>query len=125
MQESNIGRVIRWDEVEHGMLVRSDPGTGLVWHYVKLGEHGYTVGCHGTRPDARASWGYMVGSELPRWSGWSPADAPVTVIAEGMSGTEDGAAMRELAQAYDTRVSVQVDALEARRGDLTLKLMCL
>ena len=27
MQESNIGRVIRWDEVKHGMLVRSDPGT--------------------------------------------------------------------------------------------------
>ena len=66
MQESNIGRVIRWDDVEHGMLVRSDPGTGFVWHYVKLGEHGCTVGCHGTRPDSRASWGYMVGSDLPK-----------------------------------------------------------
>jgi len=82
--------VIRWDEVEHGMLVRSDPGTDFVWHYVKLGEHGCTVGCHGTRPDSRANWGHMVGSELPKWSGWS-ADMLVTVVAEGMTGAETGA----------------------------------
>ena len=50
---------------------------------------------------------------------------PVMVIAEGMSGTEDGVAMRALAQAYDARVSAQVDAFEARQGDLALKLMCL
>lgn len=122
MQESNIGRVIRWDEVEHGMLVRSDLGTGLVWHYVKLDVHGFCVGCQGP---SGSSWGYMTGSSLPLWETWSPAAMPVTVIAEGMSGTEDGAAMRELAQAYDTRVSVQVDAFEARQGDLALKLMCL
>ena len=122
MQESNIGRVIRWDEVEHGMLVRSNPGTGLVWHYVKLGEHGFCVGCQGR---SGSNWGYMTGSSLPLWETWSPAAMPVMVIAEGMSGTEDGVAMRALAQAYDARVSAQVDAFEARQGDLALKLMCL
>ncbi len=123
MQETNIGHVIRWDEVEHGMLVRSDPGTGLVWHYVKLGEHGCTVGCHGTRPDSRASWGYMVESELPKWSGWSLADALVTVVAEGMTGAERGAEMRALSEAYDARLEVEIAAFEARQNDLSLKLM--
>ncbi len=123
MQESNIGRVIRWDEVKHGMLVRSDPGTGFVWHYVKIGEHGYVVGCHGTHPDSRASWGYMVGSELPKWSGWSPADALVTVIAEGMTGAETGAELRALSEAYDARLEVEIAAFEARQNDLSLKLM--
>ena len=123
MQGSNIGRVIRWDEVKHGMLVRSDPGTGLVWHYVKLGEHGCTVGCHGTHPDSRASWGYMVGSELPKWSGWSLADALVTVVAEGMTGAETGARLRALSEAYDARLEVEIAAFEARQNDLSLKLM--
>jgi len=122
MQESNIGRVIRWDEVEHGMLVRSDPGTDFVWHYVKLGEHGYTVGCHGTRPDSRASWGHMVGSDLPKWSGWS-ADMLVTVVAEGMTGAETGARLRALSEAYDARLEVEIAAFEARQNDLSLKLM--
>lgn len=83
---------------------------------------GFCVGCQGP---SGSNWGYMTSSSLPLWQTWSPAEMPVTVVAEGMSGTEDGAAMRELAQAYDTRVSVQVDAFEARQGDLALKLMCL
>ena len=65
----------------------------------------------------------MVGSELPKWSGWSLADALVTVVAEGMTGAETGARLRALSEAYDARLEVEIAAFEARQNDLSLKLM--
>lgn len=100
---SRVGHTLAWCDVESGMLVRSTPETGFEWHYVRLGEHGACVGCSSERGN---SWGFMVGCELPLWDTWGAPGTDgtlprVTVIAEGIVGTETGAQLRALSEAYD------------------------
>lgn len=81
----------------------SAPRRGTSRHYVRLGEHGACVGCSSERGN---SWGFMVGCELPLWDTWGAPGTDgtlprVTVIAEGIAGTETGAQLRALSEAYD------------------------
>jgi len=125
MGVSRVGHSIEWSDVASGDLVRAVPETGFVWHYVRLEEHGACVGCSTERS---GSWGYMVGTELPRWDEWGPRDdgaRHVTVIAEGMTGDETGAQLRSIAQAYDAKREADLAAFEARQNELSLRLMCL
>lgn len=113
---SRVGQEVDWREVESGMLVRSDRGpsvseSSFVWHYVRLGDRGACVGCSTER---RGSWGYMVGSDLPRWNDWSPPGNDerrrVTIIAEDVTGSETGAELRALSEAYDAKVAADREA---------------
>jgi len=104
---SRVGQVLDWCDVESGMLVRSVPETGFVWHYVRHDEHGTCVGCSSERS---RSWGFMAGSQLPLWKTWGASGTDgklprVTVIAEGITGTETGAQLRALSEAYDARLT--------------------
>ena len=99
---SRVGHTLAWCDVESGMLVRSTPDTGLVWHYVRHGKHGTCVGCSSKYPGSRSgSWGFMAGYTLPIWDTWGAPGTDVTVIAEGIDGTETGAQLRALSEAYD------------------------
>ena len=122
---SRVGQSVDWSDVASGDLVRSVRETGFVWHYVRHEEYGACVGCS---TDRGGSWGYMVGTELPRWDEWGLRDGEarrVTVIAEGVTGDETGAQLRAIAQAYDAKRDADLLAFEARQTDLSLRVMCL
>jgi hypothetical protein len=91
------GDTIRWADAPDGAMVRSDPKTGLVWHYVKLAGAGTVVGFG--PPTAQTYW--PCGdpeSHYPDWQTWAPPDHPVTIIALNLTGSEDPSTLRTLAE---------------------------
>lgn len=70
--------IIRWADVPDGAMVRSDPDTGIAWHYVKVHGGGFCVGCGPADGSAQGDWGSALGSPRRVWGGWNAPDHPVT-----------------------------------------------
>lgn len=108
-----VGDVVAWRAVPRGALVRSDPGTGLIWYEVRAAvpdDVGFVAGISG---DDRSNWWAMDDvRRLPAWVGWSDPEKLVTIVALDVPADATADDLRWLAEIFEVREAIDWQILD-------------
>lgn len=112
-KQIKVGDAVSWVDVPDGALVRRAREEGGVFFYQRRGDRGWCVGGRTTEGD-----GYFEQMDDDGWPRpWAHNDrGRVTIVALGLSGRESADDLRRLAEVFEVREALVVDALDQTVG---------